>query len=149
MNSKSILTKFLLTVSVLLMLQPAFAQIAKSKKAMTPEQIEACLKEAQKKGWQVTIKTKTETVSGKIAYIWTGERVSIVDVHPMLAGPCGLEINAKAEKWFPLQNIVSVGKRNLFLLGLRNTGEVSASVGFIAAVLPFAPFALIAMAGDK
>jgi hypothetical protein len=145
MNSKSILTKITLVVSVLLMLQPAFAQIGKSKKAMTPEQIEAFLKVAQKKGWQVTVKTQAQTFSGKVDYVWAGERVSIVDLHPMTMGPCTLEINAKTEKTILLQDIISVGKRNLFLLGLRNTGEVSASVGFIALALPFLPFQIPAM----
>lgn len=83
MNFNSILTKTILTlcVSAWLMLQPAFAQIAKARKAMTPEQIEAFLKEAQKKDWQVTVKTKTETFSGKINDVWAGERVSVVALH--------------------------------------------------------------------
>lgn len=151
MNFKSILTKTIFTfcVSVLLMLQPSFAQIGKAKNATTPEQIEAFLKEAQKKGWQVTVKTKAESFSGKVNYVWTGERVSVVDLHPMTLGPCAPELNTKTEKAIPLQDIVSVGKRNLFLLGLRNTGEVSATVGFIAIALPFAPIALIAAASNK
>jgi small nuclear ribonucleoprotein (snRNP)-like protein len=138
MNFKSILT---LCVSALLMLQPAFAQIGKAKKVMTPEQIEAFLKEAQKKKWEITIKSSNKTISGKINSLDTNGIVSLTDTHPLLIDACVLvpEFNQKSIDSVDFKGITHVGKRNLLTLGLRSAGEISLSslsMAMFAAALP-------------
>lgn len=143
MNSKSILTKNMLTfcISALLILQPAFGQPAKAKAPMTPVQIEAFLKEAHKNGWQVTVKTKNASFSGKVDYVWSGERVNLADKHFIMGvGPCGAQGPDYEYNNIMLADIVTVSKRIMPLYILRSTGEasltLSASAVFLGIGLP-------------
>jgi small nuclear ribonucleoprotein (snRNP)-like protein len=141
MNHKSILTKLIAVISIFLLLQPAFAQIAKPKKTMTAEQIEAFLQEAQKKKWEITIKSPNATISGKISSFDTNGSVFLTDTHPVLLDACVPvpEFNQKSTDSIHFKEITQVGKRNLLTLGLRSAGEISLaslSMAIFVAALP-------------
>lgn len=116
---------------------------------MTPEQIETFLKKAQKKKWQVTIKTSTETFSGTIRDLNVGSGIFLEDAHPLLAGPCGIEVNKKWPIPVDLKDIIFAEKRNMLALGLRSTGEISFSAVFIAIGLVATPVIAVSDAIKK
>ncbi len=146
MNFKSFLS---LCISLLLMSQITFGQVVKPKKTMTPEQIGTFLKEAQKKKWQVTVKTSTKTFSGTIRDLNVGSDIFLEDAHPLLAGPCGIEVNKKWPIPVDLKDIIFAEKRNMLALGLRSTGEISFSAVFIAIGLVATPIIAVSDAIKK
>lgn len=156
MNSKSILTKTIFTfcVSALLLLQPAFAQIAKPKQSMTSEQIKAFLQEAKTKKWQVTVTTANREYNG-VVFAFDGPFVVINQKHSLQIdiGSCSSGIPTSGPTNVVMADLITARKLNPARWVLLNTGEASLAVSlsalFIALAVVTSPISATARAIQK
>lgn len=138
MPTKFQFTRFILSIFIAaaLLLQPIQAQTPAKPKTMTQDQILAFLREAQKKGQQVTIKTHKGQFNGRVHILLSGEQITLADKrYSFLVGPCGAEGPGYSYKDVLLTDIVSVEKRNLPLKVLNNIGEASLTLSSSAVFL--------------